>query len=66
MALTIDKNRCPQNHHCPLIVACPVEAMSQNGFELPKIDTEICIECGKCSKLCGMRAIYKIEDGETV
>lgn len=59
MALTIDKNRCPQNHKCPLLRVCPVGAISQDGHNLPVIDSEKCIECGKCSKYCGMQAVYK-------
>lgn len=59
MALAVDKNRCPQNHKCPLLNICPVEAISQEGFGLPSIDVDRCIECGKCTKHCGMQAIYK-------
>ena len=57
--ITIDKNRCPQNHRCPSIKVCPVGAISQEGFGLPVINQEICIECGKCIKFCPMRAIQK-------
>ena len=59
MALVVDKNKCPQNHRCPLLNICPVGAISQEGFGLPKIDAEKCIECGKCTKYCGMQAVYK-------
>ena len=54
MALTIDPGRCPQSHRCPLIAICPVE-----GFSLPKIDPELCIECGQCMEHCGRQAVYK-------
>ncbi|MEI8129227.1 MAG: 4Fe-4S binding protein [bacterium] len=57
--ITIDKNRCPQNHRCPSIKVCPVGAISQEGFGLPVINQEICVECGKCIKFCPMRAIQK-------
>lgn len=57
--ITIDKNRCPQNHGCPSIMVCPVGAISQNGFELPVINQELCIECGKCIKFCPRKAIQK-------
>ena len=57
--ITVDKNRCPQNHRCPSIAVCPVGAISQEGFGLPVINQEICIECGKCIKFCPMRAIQK-------
>lgn len=59
MALTIDKNRCPQNHKCPMLRVCPVEAITQDGYGLPKIDPEKCIECGKCTKYCPMGAVVK-------
>lgn len=57
MALTIDKNRCPQNHRCPLLTICPVGAITQEGYGLPKIDPDKCIECGRCIKFCGMQAV---------
>ncbi len=59
MALTISARQCPQNHRCPLLHVCPVDAISQNGYGLPVIDETKCIECGKCVKYCGMRAVYK-------
>ena len=31
MPLVVDKNRCPQNHRCPLISICPQQAISQTG-----------------------------------
>lgn len=62
MTLLIDAVRCPQNHRCPLPNVCPVEAVSQQGYGLPVIDAEKCIECGKCVKFCGMGAVYKKQD----
>jgi Fe-S-cluster-containing hydrogenase component 2 len=59
MALTIDKKLCPQNHTCPMLRICPVDAISQNGYGLPAIDAEKCIECGKCTQYCGMGAVKK-------
>ena len=58
--ITIDKNKCPQNHRCPSIKVCPVGAISQNGYELPIINQELCVECGKCINFCPKRAIQKI------
>ena len=40
MPLVVDKNRCPQNHRCPLISICPQQAISQTGFGLPRIDSD--------------------------
>ena len=57
MALAVDKNRCPQNHRCPMIEKCPVGAIVQQGYGLPIIDEQKCIQCGKCSKICGMNAV---------
>lgn len=57
MALIISPIACPQNHRCPLIQFCPVQAISQDGYSLPVIDEAKCIECEKCTKLCPMRAI---------
>jgi hypothetical protein len=59
MALTINDKLCPQNHRCPLLRVCPVEAITQNGHELPVIDDAKCIECGKCTRYCGMNAVFK-------
>lgn len=58
MAYTIDPGLCPQNHRCPLISLCPVEAISQEGFSLPHIDAAKCIECGACAEQCGRQAIH--------
>lgn len=55
--LTVNKNNCPQNHHCPAVKVCPVGALSQNGFEAPTVDQEKCIKCGKCSNFCPKKAL---------
>ena len=52
--MVIDKNRCPQNHACPLLRVCPVQAISQKGYGLPVINQ------GKCIKYCGMGAVRQI------
>lgn len=57
MAYTISARSCPQNHRCPLIPVCPVGAISQEGFGLPVIDEDLCIECGKCATTCPMKAV---------
>jgi Fe-S-cluster-containing hydrogenase component 2 len=58
--ITVNKNRCPQNHKCPAIRVCPVNAISQKDFELPIVDNNICVECKKCIKFCPMGAIHEI------
>ena len=47
MSLVVDQRVCPQNHRCPILRLCPVEAMSQRGFAAPVIDPDRCRECGK-------------------
>lgn len=55
--LNIIIENCPQNHKCPAVKVCPVGALSQEGFEAPKIDYEKCIKCGKCSNFCPKKAL---------
>ena len=57
--LVIDAHACPQNHRCPLVNICPVQAISQQGYGLPVTDNDLCIECGKCSRSCPMGAVVK-------
>jgi len=57
MALIIEKAHCPQNHKCPAVKACPVEALSQQGFAVPTVDADKCIECGKCTDVCPTGAL---------
>ena len=55
--IKVDKNLCPQNHKCPAIKVCPVNAISQKNYELPEIDQTKCINCNKCVNYCPMGAI---------
>ncbi|MBU4438147.1 MAG: 4Fe-4S binding protein [Acetobacterium sp.] len=55
--LVVKKERCPQNHPCPSVGVCPVEALSQVGFDAPVVDMDKCIKCGKCVKSCPMGAL---------
>lgn len=57
MPYSISAARCPQNHACPLVKRCPVGAVTQQGFHLPVIDREKCINCGLCYKKCPMKAV---------
>jgi Fe-S-cluster-containing hydrogenase component 2 len=52
MNITVNEYRCPQNHGCPVISHCPVDAISQEGYGLPQVDPEKCIGCMKCAKIC--------------
>ncbi|KNY27304.1 4Fe-4S binding protein [Pseudobacteroides cellulosolvens] len=57
MNIIVDKNRCPQNHPCPAVKVCPVNAIDQNVYNAPTIDQEKCIKCRKCVMFCPMGAI---------
>lgn len=55
--LVVKKQRCPQNHRCPSVSACPVGALSQKGHAAPVIDYKKCTSCGKCTRYCMPRAL---------
>jgi len=55
--MKVSNRRCPQNHRCPAIYQCPTGAITQDGYGLPKIDDEKCIDCRKCIMYCPMGAI---------
>lgn len=57
MSITVNKQRCPQNHACPAIRVCPVGAIEQNGYDAPTIDESKCIQCERCVMFCPMRAL---------
>ena len=57
--MKVNPKRCPQNHRCPAIRVCPVNAISQEGNGLPVIDNEKCIDCGKCVSFCPMGAFME-------
>ena len=61
MSYIVSKRLCPQNHSCPIIRICQVQAITQNGYELPVIDKSKCTECGKCIKFCPTGAVKKME-----
>ncbi|EKE03053.1 MAG: 4Fe-4S ferredoxin iron-sulfur binding protein [uncultured bacterium] len=58
--LKVNKEKCPQNHSCPSVKICPTGAITQNGYELPLINSDKCIMCRKCIDFCPMRAIQEI------
>jgi len=60
MEISIDKNRCPQNHPCPSVRICPVGALKQQGFKTPEVYMATCIKCKKCVKYCPMGAIKMV------
>ncbi|MDR1542597.1 MAG: 4Fe-4S binding protein [Clostridiales bacterium] len=53
MVITINKDKCPQNHKCPAINVCPQDAITQgNIYSPPVIDKEKCVNCGRCVHFC--------------
>lgn len=57
MSVQVISWRCPKNHKCPAVSVCPVDAISQKGYDAPVIDEEKCIDCGKCNNYCPTGAI---------
>jgi Fe-S-cluster-containing hydrogenase component 2 len=57
MTVKVNSNRCPQNHPCPALRVCPVNALTQDGYGAPKIDLDKCIGCKKCIGFCPMGAL---------
>lgn len=55
--LVVIKSRCPQNHPCPAIKVCSVQALSQKNFDAPVVDHDKCIKCVKCVRFCPMKAL---------
>lgn len=60
----IDKSECCGCHAC--YSACPKNAIEmiadENGFKIPKINQELCINCGKCNKVCPIKNKIDIEN----
>lgn len=57
--IKITSERCPQNHACPLVRVCPKQAITQEGFNAPKIDVAKCVECLICVNKCAYRVFSK-------
>ncbi len=57
LSIMVNKNRCPENHPCPSIRVCPVQALRQKGYAAPTVDQSNCTKCGKCVRYCPMGAI---------
>lgn len=59
--LIVINEKCPQNHPCPSVNVCPVNALSQKDFVAPIVDNGACIKCGKCVDFCPKGALQIIE-----
>jgi len=57
MAVIVNERRCPQNHRCPAVRVCPVQALEQKGYAAPAVDAEKCIDCGRCVRACPTGAL---------
>lgn len=55
--IRVNRNRCPENHPCPSVRVCPVDALKQVRYSAPTADMDKCIKCGKCVRYCPMGAI---------
>lgn len=55
--LVVINEKCPQNHPCPSVRICPVNALTQKGFDAPIVDETKCIKCGKCVMFCPKKAL---------
>lgn len=60
--LNVIKEKCPQNHKCPSVKICPVNALRQEGFNAPTVDHDKCIKCGKCANFCPKKALVLEEE----
>jgi Fe-S-cluster-containing hydrogenase component 2 len=58
--LKVITENCPQNHFCPSVLVCPVEALKQERYKAPTVDPEICIQCGKCTNFCPRKALVLV------
>lgn len=59
MTITLNEKRCPKNHACPVLRICPVNAITQSGFDAPIIDKGKCTNCGLCTRFCPTGAFEK-------
>lgn len=60
MVIIVKEERCPQNHSCPAIRVCPVDAIHQAGYSAPTVDQDVCITCRKCLRTCPMGAFQTV------
>jgi len=59
MPILVNVGRCPQDHRCPAVRACPVGALSQEAFRAPRVDEGTCVDCGRCALVCPQGALVE-------
>ncbi|MFA5927815.1 MAG: 4Fe-4S binding protein [Candidatus Margulisiibacteriota bacterium] len=57
MYINVIQASCPQNHACPAVRVCPVQALEQKGYAAPTVNEALCISCNKCVRFCPMGAL---------
>ena len=51
--IDVNVHACPQNHPCPAVRSCQLGAIIQDDiFTAPRIDEELCTDCGVCTLAC--------------
>ena len=51
--IAVNVHACPQNHPCPAVSYCPAGAIIQEDiFSAPRVDEELCTDCGACTQVC--------------
>ena len=59
--ISVNAAACPQNHPCPAVRLCPTGALTQDDvFSAPRLDQELCTECGACTSAC--RVFSRVAD----
>ena len=62
--ISINAAACPQNHPCPAVQLCPAGALTQDDiFSVPRVDHELCTECGACVSACRVFSLTADEVG---
>ena len=57
----VDKEKCSGCHACYSIChkKCITMVADNEGFLYPKIDSNLCVDCGLCKKVCPVMSEYK-------
>jgi ferredoxin len=62
--INVNEFACPQNHPCPAVQSCPVGAIVQDDiYSVPRIDHDLCTECGACTLACRVFSLVPDEVG---